>query len=181
MQNVLKALHTEHANILRVLDFLESQVGLLEAGGNPQWDLMGDVMHYLTNFPDLYHHPKEDLIFQRLRIRQKEAGTETDVDSVMEEHKELAVMGQKFRAAIAEVDCGSVMTVEDFAVMARTYCEVQRKHIELEEQVLFPLAVNYLRQSDWSEVDAAVDAQPDPIFGAMIKDEYRMIRSALSQ
>ena len=177
MQNVLKTLHTEHAHICRVLDFLEAQVGVLEQGGIPEWDLMGDVMHYMTNFPDLYHHPKEDLIFQRLRERQ--SGAVADIDEILSEHHELAGLGSKFRAAIQEVECGSVMSVVEFSVMARAYCEVQRHHLELEERVLFPLARQFLLPDDWREIDQAIESRADPIFGHMVKDEYKLIRSAL--
>jgi hemerythrin-like domain-containing protein len=177
MQNVLKNLHTDHVHICRVLDFLETQIGILEMGGNPEWDLMGDVMHYMTNFPDLYHHPKEDLIFGRLRQRQ--AGTVADIDAIMAEHQQLASLGQRFRQAIQEVDMGSVMSTEDFSEMARAYVDVQRRHLELEERVLFPMARQFLLPDDWTEVDEAIESRPDPIFGNMIKDEYKLIHSAL--
>ncbi len=177
MQNVLKTLHTEHAHICRVLDFLDTQIGLLEKGENPEWDLMKDVMHYMTNFPDIYHHPKEDLVFKRLRERQ--AGAIPEIDDILHEHGELAEMGQKFRAAINEVEGGSVMSVEDFSKMARGYVDVQRRHVELEERVLFPLAKKFLRQEDWTEVDKAIESRPDPMFGHMVKDEYKLIRSAI--
>lgn len=177
MQNVLKTLHTEHGHICRILDFLDTQIGLLEKGGNPEWDLMKDVMHYMTNFPDIYHHPKEDLVFKRLRERQ--AGAIPDIEDILLEHRELGEMGQKFRAAIAEVECGSVMSVADFSKMARNYVDVQRRHVELEERVLFPLAKKFLRPEDWTEVDEAIESQPDPMFGHMVKDEYKLIRSAL--
>jgi hemerythrin-like domain-containing protein len=71
------------------------------------------------------------------------------------------------------------MSVEDFSKMARGYVSVQRKHVELEERVLFPLAKKFLRAEDWSEVDAAIESQPDPMFGLMVKDEYKLIRSAI--
>ena len=116
MHNVLKTLHTEHAHICRVLDFLDTQIDLLEKGGNPEWDLMRDVMHYMTNFPDIYHHPKEDLVFNRLRQRQ--SGAIPEIDDILHEHGELSKMGQKFRAAIQEVEGGSVMSTEDFSKMA---------------------------------------------------------------
>ncbi|MCW8846545.1 MAG: hemerythrin domain-containing protein [Gammaproteobacteria bacterium] len=177
MQNVLKTLHTEHAHICRVLDFLEAQLGVLEQGGIPEWDLMGDVMHYMTNFPDLYHHPKEDLIFKRLRERQ--SGAVADIDEILAEHHELAGMGSRFRAAIQEVECGSVMSVKDFSKMARAYIDVQRRHVELEERVLFPLARQFLVPDDWQEVDEAIESRSDPVFGSMVKDEYKLIRSAL--
>ena len=177
MQNVLKALHTEHAHICRVLDFLDTQIGLLEKGENPEWDLMRDVMHYMTNFPDIYHHPKEDLVFKRLRARQ--AGAIPEIDDILHEHGELAEMGRKFRAAIQEVEGGSVMSVDEFCKMARSYVDVQRRHVELEERVLFPLAKKFLKPEDWSEVDEAIESQPDPMFGLMVKDEYKLIRSAL--
>lgn len=177
MHNVLKTLHTEHAHICRILDFLDAQIGLLEKGENPEWDLMKDVMHYMTNFPDIYHHPKEDLVFKRLRERQ--AGAIPDIDDILHEHGELAQMGQKFRAAIQEVECGSVMSVGDFSKMARSYVDVQRRHVELEERVLFPLAKKFLRPGDWTEVDEAIESRADPIFGNMVKDEYKLIRSAL--
>jgi len=177
MQQVLVNLHAEHVNIMRILDYLEEQVQLLEKGENPEWDLMYDVMHYMTNYPDLYHHPKEDMIFDRLRSRTAEF--DGHVGQLLQEHGDIYSLGKHFRDAIQEVDGGIPITCEEFARIARDYIKCQKDHLELEELVLFPLAQQYLEDSDWAAVEKAIRKQPDPLFGHMIQEEYKLIRSAL--
>jgi len=179
MQQVLANLHDDHLNITRILDYLAAQVELMERGENPEWDLMYDVMHYMTNYPDMYHHPKEDMIFARLRARTSEF--DGHVGQLLQEHGDIYALGKHFREAIQEVDGGIVMTCEEFAQIAKDYIKCQRDHLELEELVLFPLAQQYLDDADWQAVERAIRKQPDPLFGHMIQDEYKLIRSALDQ
>ena len=64
--NPIEAWHTEHAYFMRLLDLLHDQVAIFESGQRPKYDLMEDIISYLRNYSDRYHHPREDVAFARL-------------------------------------------------------------------------------------------------------------------
>jgi hemerythrin-like domain-containing protein len=67
MSTTLNELHQEHINITRLMDVFENQIEQLEENGHVNLQLIRDITDYIMHYPDLYHHPKEDLIFKLLR------------------------------------------------------------------------------------------------------------------
>ena len=70
MNTTLATWHTDHANFARLLDLLEAQLDLFHRGETPHYELMLDIMFYMTHYPDVLHHPKEDMAFTRIRERE---------------------------------------------------------------------------------------------------------------
>jgi len=70
MSNVIAALDSDHANIAKLLELIESEILAIEVGKTPDYPLLQDIMRYMTHYPDRYHHPKEDLIFAQLLKRE---------------------------------------------------------------------------------------------------------------
>lgn len=67
--HVLDIIRDEHHSMSRLLALLEDQVELFENGSVPDYDLMREIIEYFLTFPDLFHHPKENLILAQLRQR----------------------------------------------------------------------------------------------------------------
>jgi hemerythrin-like domain-containing protein len=57
--------HAEHARFGRLLDLLEREAGRLESGQDPDYQLMLDIVDYLNDYPEKFHHPREDIAFSR--------------------------------------------------------------------------------------------------------------------
>ena len=53
--------HAEHVNFARLLNVLEQQLQAFHQDEHPDYALMLDICDYLQNFPDVYHHPREDV------------------------------------------------------------------------------------------------------------------------
>ena len=64
---LLAELRRDHANVSLLLEILEEQSQRLLAMERPDYDVMDDIMHYMTSFADAVHHPKEDVLYRRLR------------------------------------------------------------------------------------------------------------------
>jgi hypothetical protein len=62
MPQAIDLLRQEHRNISALLRTLEWQVAAFKNDSQPDPGLF-------PGFPDLYHHPKEDLVFAKLRER----------------------------------------------------------------------------------------------------------------
>ena len=67
--NIVAALVDEHKYQARLLTVMERQVGLLNQRKLPDYEVMHGVMRYMTQFPDRFHHPKEDLLFDKVLAR----------------------------------------------------------------------------------------------------------------
>ena len=53
--------HADHVNFGRLLNLLEKQLALFDTGASPDYDLMLDILYYMTHYADVVHHPKGDL------------------------------------------------------------------------------------------------------------------------
>ena len=69
MTQTMRMLRSEHRNIASLLELLERQVHLLEKNRDPDLRLIIEIVDFFRSFPDLHHHPQEDLVLRRLRRR----------------------------------------------------------------------------------------------------------------
>ena len=72
MPQVIETLERDHANITKLLELIESEILAIEVGKTPGYPLMQDVMRYIAQYSDRFHHPKEDLIYAQLLKRDLE-------------------------------------------------------------------------------------------------------------
>jgi hemerythrin-like domain-containing protein len=51
--------HADHVNFGRLLNLLEGELRRLHDDRSPDYELMLDIMYYMTHYSDVLHHPKE--------------------------------------------------------------------------------------------------------------------------
>lgn len=73
MTDSIARLREEHIKFNGLLDLLERQLELFHRGDAPNYQLMLDIMYYMTHYPDVFHHPKEDLAFAKVKEREIKA------------------------------------------------------------------------------------------------------------
>ncbi len=88
MSEILRRLHDDHVNLLRVLAILERQIAVMDRGDRPDWAIVHGVIEYLLTYPDLHHQLPPDasiapqgyagllrsfLVAQRDHVRREEA------------------------------------------------------------------------------------------------------------
>ncbi|MFO1292213.1 MAG: hemerythrin domain-containing protein [Rubrivivax sp.] len=172
---VLAALLGEHQYIARMLKLLEDQIGLINQGRTPDARVMSDVMHYMTNFPDQYHHPKEELVFDKLVARDASTrsavlrDTRTRRRKIVADGQALFELLERHRAGEAAADLPAIRE------RAASYIKLLRQHMDVEEQQLFPRARKALHAADWREVAERVKTVIDPVFGAEVAENYRAL------
>ncbi len=57
----------------KLLDLLEAELAVYREGGVADFDLTRDIMDYTTRWPERYHHPLENLLFDMLKDKGAEA------------------------------------------------------------------------------------------------------------
>ena len=180
MSQVIAALERDHANIAKLLEILESEILAIEVGKTPDYPLMQDIMRYMAQHSDRFHHPKEDLIFAQLLKR--DSGVRADVEGLVEEHIVIGLAGQEFAGLLRRSGVDSVDVREQLGTSGIDYVRALREHMLREERKLFPLAMAVLTKKEWQVIDEAVSAIDDPLFDEMTADEYqRLYRLIIEQ
>jgi len=59
MSDSIAVWHAEHVNFATLLNRLEAELERFQEGGVPDYELMLDIMFYMTHYPDVLHHPKK--------------------------------------------------------------------------------------------------------------------------
>src|SRR5262245_65639414 len=70
---IIERLSREHRNIETLLAILERELEIFDRGDRPDYEVIRAVISYFEVYPELYHHPQEDLVFARLRTRDPAA------------------------------------------------------------------------------------------------------------
>jgi hemerythrin-like domain-containing protein len=63
MQSVIQHLRDDHASMITLLDILARELDNTERAEIADFEIMCDVMCYLTRYTDAVHHPMEDLVY----------------------------------------------------------------------------------------------------------------------
>jgi hemerythrin-like domain-containing protein len=74
-----------------------------------------------------------------------------------------------------------VVLRQTFGDIVRDFIDHQRKHMEMEERVLFSAAVNALRPEDWAEIDEKWSDKKDTMFNVAIEERCQSLRERILQ
>src|SRR5262249_43463164 len=69
MTEMIEILRQEHRNIESLLRVLERELSAFDRGERPDYEVVLAVIDYFEDYPDTCHHPKEDMIVEKLRAR----------------------------------------------------------------------------------------------------------------
>jgi hemerythrin-like domain-containing protein len=179
MSDSIALWRAEHANFATLLDLLERQLDLFHKGEKPDYELMLDIMFYMTHYPDVLHHPKEDLACAR--IKERDVNARPIVDELTEQHARLKDFGDALVRALDDIVNGSITAREHVEVPGRAYVADFRNHMLHEETAILPLAAKLLRDRDWTAIDAAIRHIDDPLFGKNGEERYAALRRQIAR
>lgn len=179
MTDVIRILRREHANILKLIRTLERQVALFEKAGVPDDDIIEGIADYFLSFPDLYHHPKENLVFAKLRERDPAAAEK--IGDLQREHEEIASRTRDFTTAMRSAPGDERVPEIPFEKRAQDFIDFQKAHMEKEERHFFPAALEVLTPEDWEELEAKMTDQEDPLFGERVGERYEALHANILQ
>ena len=177
MPQVIEELQREHRDLAKLMAVIERQAEVLHDGRAPDYDVLRSVLRYISNYPDLVHHPKEDLVYRRLVERDQVAIVE--VHNVLQEHGALEDMAASLAAQVDDADGGPEGARAELEKLARGYVEAYRRHMAMEEGELFPRALGALSEADWAAIAAAVSGSADPLFDGAATNQYRNLHNAI--
>ncbi|HEY4985474.1 MAG TPA: hemerythrin domain-containing protein [Bradyrhizobium sp.] len=177
MPKIIDILLEEHQNIEKLLLVLEHELELFDASERPDYEILQTIIQYFQDYPESCHHPKEEMIFRKLQLRDPAAAKAFgDVEA---EHEVETARLRSFARAVASVLADQEFLRENFHLAVRDFIAHQRRHLEKEERLLFPAAIKALRREDWAEIDARLDAREDPLFNSVVEEKFRNLQKTI--
>ena len=159
MSRIMSTLREDHRNILRLLEILDSQLLGMGKGDAPDLNLIMEVVQHCLTYPDLYHHPREDLIYRRLIRRGVSADQIGDMEVA---HENLRGLTRRLAKVIEAEMAGGTPHTGSLPHLIERFTTVYREHIDAEESIFFPLAEKMFEESDWDAIDALERRIPLP-------------------
>lgn len=177
LESVLDDLREDHRNMSTLLDLLEHETSRLRDGDDPDFDLLLDVMRYMTVYADAVHHPKEDLVYARMRASSDEL--DTSLDSIEQDHDDIAELGNTLRTDISAIVSGVAVKRSQVLDDTRSYADRLRRHMAWEDRELFPKA-DALAQRPDIELEGDIFASRDPAFGSAREASFDNLLKAIN-
>ena len=151
----LEELYADHANVRVLLQLPESEMERYRNGAVPDFELLHSIVNDIAVFQNLVHHPREDLVYERL-IRRDPTSVEPILD-LLTDHARLALLSHRFAAALSDV-ANSVEVPRGWFDQLLSDCIMAlRSHMDMEEKKFFPRAADHLTDEDWHEIDDMVE------------------------
>lgn len=174
MPAVIDSLRKEHANMAKLLTLLDRQFAIFDSGGSPDYQLVSTVVEYLRDWSDRWHHPKEDLVFDKLRHR--DAAAAEAVGDLEAGHEALEALTKRFLDVIREVLLGGELPRDHVSRLAAEFVTSQRRHMQGEETVFLPAAERALTTEDWADIVMRIGDPRDPLFGETVEKRFERLR-----
>jgi hemerythrin-like domain-containing protein len=170
MSKAIGILKDEHRSISAVLHALKELARMAQDSRvHPAFDTFRAMIRYIDQFPEQFHHPKEDEhLFARLIERAPQA--KALVKELGDEHTQGARLVREIERAVVLFEERWPAGAREFQVAVDDYAAFHWSHMRKEEQQLLPLAERYLTAEDWRQIDEAFASNKDPIAGVREKD-----------
>ena len=177
MSNIIQILLEEHRNIDKLLLVLEHELEVFDRSEEPDYEILQAIIQYFQDYPEDCHHPKEDLVFEKLKLRDPAAATR--VGDVEAEHGVETLRLRRLVDAVEAVLAGRELLRQKFHDIVNDFIKHQRQHMDKEERLLFPAAVQTLRPEDWADIDARVNDRKDPLFNGAIETKFQTLQRTI--
>lgn len=129
----------EHDLILRMISVIQNVLDRLQKGENVNSQDMYNMVDFIRNFADKFHHAKEeDILFKRmLEIGfPKEGGP---IQVMLTEHDMGRNYTKNFEEGIKKYEKGDENAVREIIENAGGYASLLTEHIHKENNILYPM------------------------------------------
>ena len=143
------------------------------------YEILQAIIQYFQDYPESCHHPKEDMVFKQLKVRDPAAAKR--IGDVEAEHQVETNRLLRFAQAVADILADREFLRQAFHNVVHDFIEHQRQHMDKEERLLFPAAIKALRLEDWAEIDARLNDRKDPLFNGVIENKFYALQRTILQ
>jgi hemerythrin-like domain-containing protein len=176
-RQLLSELREDHRNMAMVLNVLEGAVETAATGEDPDFELIDEIMRYMTIYPDAVHHPKEDVVYAELKEQRPDLAE--GLDDVPEDHAQIATLGSKLRDDVEAIIAGAAVRREQFIRDALIYVGRLRNHMRWEEEDLFNRIDTMIGEDSHAVELGDFLHIKDPVFELEVEAGFRRLMSSL--
>lgn len=176
---IIERLSREHRNIETLLAVLERELEIFDRGDHPDYEVIRAIINYFELYPELYHHPQEELVFAKLKLRDPAAAAR--VGDLTLEHQKGTQRLRLVAQAIDSVLAGREILRHNVNNIIRDFIESERRHIMIEDRDFFPAALKALKPADWTEIASATTNHEDPLFSEAAEETFDALRARILQ
>ncbi len=177
---IIDVLNREHRNIEKLLLVLEQEVSVFDRGERPDYEVIWAVVAYFQVYPEAYHHPQEDRVFEKLKARDPAAAAK--IGDLAAEHRSGAERLHRITQAVESVLMDQEVPRHTVDGIVRDFIVQERRHIAAEERDFFPAAVKALQPEDWAEIASSrLTGQKDPLFCENAEERFEAVRRHILQ
>jgi len=177
MARMIELLRAEHRDIEQLLNVLEGELEVFERRERPDYEVIQTIISYFQDYPDCCHHPKEDMIFDKLKARDSPKAK--GIGDVEAEHRQETERLDRVARIVRNVLLDREIARQTFSEVMRDFIDQQRVHMAMEERTLFPVAENALRPEDWREIDAKWNDKTESLFNVAMEERCQSLRDRI--
>ena len=179
MTKIIELLRGEHRDIEKLLDVLEDELKVFDRRERPDYEVIEAIINYFRDYPDCCHHPKEDMVFDKLKARDPSAAKR--VGDVEAEHRQETERLDRVARIVRNVLLDHEIPRQTFSDVLRDFIDHQRVHMAMEERTLFPAAANALRSEDWQKIESNWKDKTETLFSLAMEEKCHSLRDRILQ
>jgi hemerythrin-like domain-containing protein len=122
------------------------------------------VIDYFKDYPGSCHHPKEDMIVEKLKACDPVVAA--SIGDLEAQHREGARRLGRVAQAVERVLGDQDLLRQTVNDIIRDFTNHEREHMAMEERIVFPAALNALRPEDWADIASKLT---DPTTSRVLK------------
>jgi len=174
MAEIIEVLCQEHRNIEKLLLVLEQELNVFDHGNRPDYEVMLAVIDYFRKYPDVCHHPKEDIVFEKFTARDPVGAAA--IGDLKAEHRAMAARLRQVADAVERVLNDQILPRQAVDDIVREFIDRERQHIATEERTVFPAVVRALRPEDWADIARKIADRYGPPSQPDFEEQFSTLR-----
>lgn len=174
MVEIIEILRQEHQNIENLLRVMEQELSVFDRGERPDYEVLEAIIEFFKKYPASCHHLKEDIIYEKFKTCAPDRAV--SIADLEAEHREGAVRLRRVAQAIEIVLNDEEVLRDDVDRIVRDFIDNERKHIALEDDVIFPAIVDTLQAGDWADIAMTIADRYGPPSDADFEEQFSTLR-----
>lgn len=173
----LERIAAEHRIIGAMMSALESETAALEREGTFDLDLVRLILRYMRDYPDRFHHPKEEMLFDAAAAKNHDFAVR--IAGVRQQHNALPGLTERVAEVIEAIDMGESLPRSQVLQTLRAYVAQQRAHLVIEDSEIFPQLTGILDAEEWLAAEARAAAMEDPLAGGNDPGPFKRLQGLI--
>lgn len=177
MYDIIDQIRYDHISISRVLVIMEQEFYKLKEDVDADIELIEDCMHYLVDYADVVHHPKEDAMMACIKDASEDISEL--VDEINMQHRSIAEMSSALYEKVRAAAQGEFIEKDALVEEGLNFVRLQRAHIRLEEASLLKRVRQLVTKEDIQRIDENYASFRDPHLSDNFEQEYNALYRSL--